>query len=47
MLKVVQFSKLLMKAGILNMIRFCTSTAHTEKDVEEVLSRTDDVMKQL
>jgi glutamate-1-semialdehyde 2,1-aminomutase len=42
-----RFAELLKKRGVLTSWRFCTSTAHTEKDVEDALDRANDAMKVL
>jgi glutamate-1-semialdehyde 2,1-aminomutase len=41
------FAGLLKQRGVLTSFRFCTSAAHTEKDVEDALERADDAMKEL
>jgi glutamate-1-semialdehyde 2,1-aminomutase len=42
-----RFAELLKKRGVLTSWRFCTSTAHTEKDVGDALDRANDAMKVL
>ncbi len=42
-----RFAELLKKRGVLTSWRFCTSAAHTEKDVEDALDRANDAMKVL
>jgi glutamate-1-semialdehyde 2,1-aminomutase len=39
------FAELLKKRGIITSMRFCTSAAHTEKDVGDTLDRANEVMK--
>ncbi len=39
------FSKLLKERGVLTSARFCTSAAHTVKDVEDTLERVEDAFK--
>jgi glutamate-1-semialdehyde 2,1-aminomutase len=41
------FAALLKQRGVLTSFRFCTSAAHTERDVEDALERADDAMKEL
>jgi len=43
--KMGRFGKLLKDRGVLTSSRFCTSAAHTEKDVGDTLDRADEVMK--
>jgi glutamate-1-semialdehyde 2,1-aminomutase len=43
--KVGRFTDLLKQYGILTSLRFCTSAAHTEKDVGDTLDRANEVMK--
>ena len=43
--KFVRFADLLKKLGVLTSWRFCTSAAHTEKDVGDVLDRADQAMR--
>jgi glutamate-1-semialdehyde 2,1-aminomutase len=43
--KFVSFAELLKERGVLTSWRFCTSAAHTEKDVGDVLDRADEVMR--
>ncbi|MBW2369181.1 MAG: aspartate aminotransferase family protein [Deltaproteobacteria bacterium] len=45
--KVAQYGSLLKERGVLTSLRFCTSAAHTEKDVGEALDRAEDAMKVL
>ena len=40
-----RFSGLLKERGVLTSWRFCTSVAHTEKDVDDTLDRANDAMK--
>ncbi len=42
-----RFSGLLKERGVLTSWRFCTSAAHTEKDVQDALDRANDAMKVL
>ncbi len=39
------FSSLLKERGVLTSFRFCTSSAHTEKDVGDTLERVEDAFK--
>jgi glutamate-1-semialdehyde aminotransferase len=39
-----RFAELLKERGVLTSWRFCTSTAHTEVDVEDALDRANDAM---
>jgi glutamate-1-semialdehyde 2,1-aminomutase len=41
------FAALLKQRGVLTSFRFCTSAAHTERDVEDALERAEDAMKEL
>jgi glutamate-1-semialdehyde 2,1-aminomutase len=41
------FAALLKQRGVLTSFRFCTSAAHTERDVEDALQRAEDAMKEL
>ena len=41
------FAALLKQRGVLTSFRFCTSAAHTEKDVEDTLERAEDAMREL
>jgi len=41
------FGSLMKEHGVITSLRFCTSAAHTEKDIEEILERADDAMKQM
>ncbi|MFC1660075.1 aspartate aminotransferase family protein [Gemmatimonadota bacterium] len=43
--KFITFAELLKERGVLTSWRFCTSAAHTEKDVGDVLDRADEVMR--
>jgi len=45
--KAIEFGGLMKKRGVLCPFRFCTSTAHTVKDVEDTLDRAEDAMKAL
>jgi glutamate-1-semialdehyde 2,1-aminomutase len=45
--KFIRFADLLKKRGVLTSWRFCTSAAHTEKDVGDVLDRANDAMRVL
>jgi len=45
--KTLLFSQLLKERGVLTSYRFCTSAAHTERDIADALDRIDDVMAQL
>jgi len=40
-----RFAQLLKEQGVLTSWRFCTSMAHTEKDVGDTLDRADEVLK--
>jgi len=40
-----RFGDLLKQRGVLTSGRFCTSSAHTEKDIEDTLDRVNDVMR--
>jgi len=40
-----RFSGLLKERGVLTSWRFCTSVAHTKKDVDDTLDRANDAMK--
>lgn len=42
-----RFSELLAQRGVMMGFRFCTSAAHTEKDVGDALDRAADAMKEL
>jgi glutamate-1-semialdehyde 2,1-aminomutase len=41
------FAALLKQRGVLTSFRFCTSAAHTERDVEDALERAEDAMREL
>jgi glutamate-1-semialdehyde 2,1-aminomutase len=41
------FAALLKQRGVLTSFRFCTSSAHTERDVEDALERAEDAMREL
>ena len=43
--KEVRFTQLLKQRGVLASLRFCTSAAHTEKDVGDTLDRANEVMR--
>ena len=45
--KAGRFGSLLRDYGVLTLMRFCTSTAHTEEDVNECLNRAEDALKSL
>jgi glutamate-1-semialdehyde 2,1-aminomutase len=45
--KELRFTALLKQRGVLASLRFCTSAAHTEKDVGDTLDRANEVMKVL
>jgi glutamate-1-semialdehyde 2,1-aminomutase len=45
--KFIRFADLLKDMGVLTSWRFCTSAAHTEKDVGDVLDRVNEVLKVL
>lgn len=47
LVKAAQFGTLLKRRGVLTTLRFCTSVAHTQRDVEEALERAEDAMKEL
>jgi glutamate-1-semialdehyde 2,1-aminomutase len=47
LMKSVQFGGLLKQLGVITSFRFCTSAAHTQKDVDETLERADEAMKQI
>jgi hypothetical protein len=47
LLKAAQFGNLLKNRGVLTTLRFCTSAAHTQRDVAETLERAEDAMKGL
>ncbi|MBW2367400.1 MAG: aspartate aminotransferase family protein [Deltaproteobacteria bacterium] len=44
-LKAFSYSTLLQQRGVIAVVRLFTSTAHTEKDVQDTLDRADDAMK--
>jgi glutamate-1-semialdehyde 2,1-aminomutase len=43
--KVGRFTDLLKERGVLTSLRFCTSAAHTERDVGDTLDRANEVMR--
>ena len=47
MYKAAEFGSLLKKKGVLTLYRYCTSTAHTEEDVNEALNRSEDALREL
>jgi glutamate-1-semialdehyde 2,1-aminomutase len=47
LVKAAQFGTLLKSRGVLTTLRFCTSIAHTERDVIETLERAEDAMQEL
>lgn len=47
LLMAAKFGGLLKKYGVLTSFRFCTSAAHTQKDVDDALERAEEALKQL
>jgi hypothetical protein len=47
LLKAAQFGNLLKNRGVLTALRFCTSAAHTQRDVAETLERAEGAMREL
>jgi glutamate-1-semialdehyde 2,1-aminomutase len=43
--KMGRFAELLKERGVITSMRFCTSAAHTEKDVGDTLDRANEVMR--
>ena len=43
--QLIRFADLLKERGVLTSFRFCTSLAHTEKDVADTLDRADEALK--
>jgi glutamate-1-semialdehyde 2,1-aminomutase len=45
--KAARFGALLKEYGVLTLMRFCTSIAHEDRDVDECLNRAEDALKSL
>ena len=45
--KTARFGTLLKERGVITLMRFCTSTAHTDADVDETLNRAEDALREL
>lgn len=45
--KASEFGGLLKKYGVLTLLRYCTSTAHTDEDVAEALTRSESALREL
>ncbi|MEJ2170428.1 MAG: aspartate aminotransferase family protein [Desulfobacterales bacterium] len=47
LLKALEFTSLIKKQGVLAFWRFCTSAAHTEKDIQDTLERVETAFKKM